>query len=176
MAKKPTKSAAVAAPKKPSLDIKDEMYHTGRKAYNWLSEQSDDLQKSFSPLVAMKWYSVDNAEPEHYLWMVNEFLNKDFWEISSKHPDLCWRIMCAIGQGRRDGDRTHGWINMANKRTKISKVDAVFLKLHPQLNNDELSLLKSKYDKDSFKQLLLDMGLLDTEIKPLVDEFKKTNG
>lgn len=173
MAKKPV---AAKAPKKPSLDIKDEMYHAGKKDFDWLSNQPEELQKTFSPLIAMKWFSVDYSEPEHYIFMVNEFLNKDFWELSSKHPDLCWRIMCAIGKGRKDGDRTHGWIPLANKRNAVGKVDAIFLRLHPQLNDEELKLLKSKYDADSFKQLLRDMALDDKEIKSLSDEFKKTNG
>jgi hypothetical protein len=173
MAKKP---AVAKAPKKPSLDIKDEMYHTGKKDFDWLSRQPEEMQKTFSPLIAMKWFSVDYNEPEHYIWMVNEYLNKDFWELSTRHPDLCWRIMCAIGQGRKDGDRSHGWINLANKRNTVSKVDSVFLKMHPQINNEELTLLKSKYTVDSFKELLRDMALDDKEIKTLVDEFKKTHG
>jgi len=170
------KSVAEKAPKKPSLDIKDEMYHAEKKNFNWLSQQSEDLQKSFSPLIAMKWFSVDSESPEHFIFMVNEFLNKDFWELSTRHPDLCWRIMCAIGNGKRNGDRTHGWLNLANKRKAVSKVDAVFLKLHPQLNDEELALMKSKYDAVSFKQLLRDLAMDDKEAKTLVDEFKKTNG
>lgn len=166
-----------AAPKKPSLDIKDEMYHSGKKNFEWLSSQTEEMQKTFSPLIAMKWYSVDNVEPDHYLYMVNEFLNvADFWSMSKNHPDLCWRLMCAIGNGRRDGDRTHGWLPLANKKKTVSKVDAIFLKLHPQINDEELKLLKSKYDLVSFKQLLRDMALDDKEAKVLADEFKKTNG
>lgn len=174
MAKKP---AAAKAPKKPSLDIKDEMYHAGKKNFEWLSNQPEELRKTFSPLIAMKWFSVDYSEPDHYIFMVNEFLNiADFWEISGKHPDLCWRIMCAIGKGRNDGDRTHGWIPLANRKKSVSKVDAIFLKLHPQLNEEEIAILKGKYDVESFKQLLRDMAMDDKEIKALVDEFKKQNG
>ena len=173
MAKKP---AVAKAPKKPSLDIKDEMYHAERKNFDWLSQQSEELQKSFSPLVAMKWFSVDYENPEHFIFMVNEFLNKDFWDLSGKHPDLCWRIMCAIGNGKKNGDRTHGWINLANKRKTVSKIDAVFLKLHPQLNDEELKLMRSKYDLDSFKQLLRDLAMDEAEAKKLAEEFKKTNG
>jgi len=170
MAKKPTT-------KKPTLDIKDEMFHAERKNFNWLDEQPEELRKTFSPLVAMKWFSVEFKEPDHYIFMVNELLNiSDFWEMSGKHPDLVWRIMCAIGKGRRDGDRSHGWIPLANRRKTVSKVDGVFLKLYPQLNDEELILLRSKYDRESFKQLLKDMGMADNDIKPLVEEFKKTNG
>lgn len=169
------KSAVEKAPKKPSLDIKDEMYHTEKKDFNWLEKQPLEMSKTFSPLIAMKWFSVNNVEPEHYIWMVNEFLNKDFWDYS-RHPDLCWRILCAIGKGRRDGDRTHGWVNLANKRKTVSKVNAVFLKLYPQLSDEELTILRAKYDVDSFKQLLRDLAMDDKETKDLVTEFKKNNG
>lgn len=174
MAKKP---AAVRAAKKPGLDIKDEMYWADKKRFDWLSEQTEEMQKTFSPLVAMKWFSVSYRDPDHYIFMVNEFLNvADFWDLSKKHPDLVWRIMCAIGKKENASDRNHGWIPLASRRKAIGKVDAIFLKLHPQLNDDELNLLKSKYDAESFKQLLRDMAMDDKEIKALVDEFKKQNG
>ena len=174
-AKKATTKKEPAA-KKPSLDIKDEMFYADKKRFNWLDEQSPDLAKTFSPLVAMKWMSVVfsyNADEvgEHIL-NVNDFVNQGFWELS-KHPDLQWRLMCATGCGTQ---QRHGWVPLASSRKKVSKVDQALLELHPHLNDEELAIMRDKFTVESFKQLLLDMAKNDADIKALVDEFKKTNG
>lgn len=173
MAAKKATTKKAPAEKKPSLDIKDEMYWADKKRFSWLEEQTPELAKTFSPLIAMKWLSVaDGSLADYYILMTNEVVNLGFWELA-KHPDLQWKLMCAAGAGSQ---QRHGWVPLGSKRKTVSKVDAVLLELHPQLNDEELALLRSKYDKDSFKQLLLDMSKSDAEIKPLVEEFKKTNG
>ena len=169
MAKKPTKEKAA---KKPSLDIKDEMYHADNRNLGWLESQPEELAKTFSPLIAMKWFTgVDGPYAEHYIQTTNSLLNVGFWDLS-KHPELQWKLMAIIGTGTQ----RHNWIPMASRRKTISKLNQELLKLYPHLNDTELSLLKSKYTLEDMKQLLLDMALSDAEIKPLIEEFKKTNG
>lgn len=186
-AKKTPAAKKPAAEKKPGLDIKDEMLYSDYKVFDWLDQQTPEMAKTFSPLVAMKWQSVlqspnsydgpgyvspSSDDAINYIINVNEVVNQGFWELS-KFPDLQWRLMCAVGYSQQF---KHGWIPLASSRKKVSKVDAVLLELHPQLNDEELALMRSKFTKESFKQLLLDMGKPDPEIKPLVEEFKKTNG
>ncbi len=183
--KKTTKKPA--GEKKPSLDIKDEMLYADYKVFDWLEQQPEELAKTFSPLVAMKWQSViqnpNSYDPPGYvsvtsdaaaenILMVNSFVNVGFWEIS-KHPELLWRLMCAAGSGQ---PYKHGWIAMAGRKKSVSKLDQVFLQIHPQLSDEELKIFKSKFTVDTLKDLLKGMALSDVEIKPLVEEFKKTNG
>ena len=171
--KKPAAKKETA--KKPSLDIKDEMYWADKKNFNWLDQMDPDLAKTFSPLIAMKWFSVVEGDTDtmgYHIFTANEYLNLNHWDMS-KTPDLLWRLMCGQGLG---SPQRHGWIKLATAKKLISKVDQIFIKMYPHLNTEEVVLLRSKYDKDSFKELLRDMGLPDTEIKPLVDDFKKTNG
>jgi hypothetical protein len=172
MAKKPTTKKEPAA-KKPSLDIKDEMYWADRKKFSWLEEQDPELAKTFSPLIAMKWMSVvEGPLADYYILMTNEMLNLGFWDLS-KHPELCWKLMCAAGSGTV---QRHGWVPLGSRRKTVSKVDSFFLELYPHLNDEELTTLRGKFTVDSFKQLLKDTGRPDQEIKPLVDEFKKNHG
>jgi hypothetical protein len=176
-----------AAEKKPGLDIKDEMLYSDYRVFEWLDGQTPEMAKSFSPLVAMKWQSVvqnptgyddpmyQSVTKEiagNYILSVNEIVNLDFWDLS-RHPELQWRLMCAAGTGI---PYKHGWVKMASSRKKIGKLDAVLLGIHPHLNDEELAILKGKYTVETMRQLLKDMALTDPEIKPLVEEFKKTNG
>jgi hypothetical protein len=162
--------------KKPGLDIKDEMLYSDYKVFDWLSSQTPEMAKSFAPLVAMKWQTVlqsgTSDDQVQMLMNCNDFVNVGFWDLSG-HPDLQWRLMCSAGMGK---EFRHGWIPMATSKRKVGKLNAVLLELYPQLNDEELTLLLSKFTRETFKQLLLDMGKPDQEIKPLVDEFKKTHG
>lgn len=176
MAAKKATTKKAPAEKKPSLDIKDEMLYADYKVFDWLDQQTPELAKTFSPLVAMKWMSVvqsyNSDEVGEAILNVNDFLNQGFWELS-KHPDLQWRLMCATGSGTQ---QRHGWIPLASSRKKVNKVDQVLLEIHPHLNDEELAIMRAKFTVESFKQLLLDMAKTDDDIKTLVSEFKKTNG
>lgn len=159
--------------KKPSLDIKDEMYWADRKKFSWLEEQSEDLIKTFSPLVAMKWLSVTNHLPDYHILMTNAILNVGFWDLS-KHPELQWKLMCAVGSGQV---QKHGWIPFAKSRRKpTGKLNALLLERNPQINDEELSLLRSKFTLETLAEFLRDLAMTDKEIKEILDEFKKTNG
>jgi hypothetical protein len=161
--------------KKPGLDIKDEMYWTDKKKFDWLSNQTDEMAKTFSPLIAMKWQSVVpdySKDYEHYLTMVNEAVNMGFWDLS-RHPDLQWRLMCSVGSGNVE---RHGWIPLAKSRKKLGKVDTLLLKWYPHLNDEELTTLKSKFTPETFKRFMLDLAMSDQDIKPILDEFKARHG
>lgn len=176
MAAKKAPTAKKETAKKPSLDIKDEMYFADMKQFNWLDGQDPELQKTFSPLIAMKWFSVVQGDTDtmgYHIFTANEYLNIGLFDWPKEHHDVLWRLMCAQGLG---APQRHGWIPLASKKKTANKVDQVFIKLYPHLNSEEITLLRGKYDTESFKQLLRDMGMPDADIKPLVDEFKKING
>ena len=172
MAKAPRKPKAKStAPKKPSLDIFDEMRAADKQDLTWLDRQPEELAKTFAAVVAMRWFSTvgDNTgfAPYHLL-MTNEMVNVGFWELS-KHPELQWRLMAACGLG---SVQRHQWI-AGSKRKNTNKLDAFLLGLYPHINDDEIAILKSRFTRDTLKQLLKDTGMPDAEMKPLLDDLKK---
>lgn len=157
--------------KKPSLDIFDEMAALDRKKINWLESQDPDLAKTFSPLVAMRWFSAvgdHSGLADYHILMANELVNIGFWDLS-KHPELQWKLMAAAGSGQT---QRHNWIP-GSKKKNTNKLDNVILGLYPSLNDTELALFKAKLTKDSLKDMLKDMGMPDADIKPIMDDFKK---
>jgi hypothetical protein len=168
MAKAPKKTAAE---KKPSLDIFDEMRAADLKNFDWLDNQPDELRKTFSPLIAMRWFSAvgdRSGLADYHVMMTNELVNIGFWDLS-KFPDLQWRLLAAAGCG---GVQRHNWI-AGSKKKNSNKLDKFLLGIYPHLNDDELTILKSKHTADTIKQLCKDTGMPDADIKPLVDDFKK---
>jgi hypothetical protein len=159
---------------KPKLDIWDELANADRGNKDFWKNLSPDLQKQFSPLVAMRWFSIaqDNSQYKEYLLrMTNEMLNVDFWSIR-EHPELQWKIMslCGVGKVVR-----RQWINMP-KRRKISKVDEFMLQWFPSANELELKILTKNLSREEFEQFVKSTGCSDQELKEVINNFDAERG
>jgi hypothetical protein len=147
-----------------ALDIGDRNY------YNSLS---DEDKKLYAPIVLMRFMSSlsdQSSQKEYAVIAVNELVNINFWSLS-KFPDLQHLLLCLTGTGKRKQYRP--WIPKKGSKSSFEEIDNFLLELHPEMNKDELSILKSQFDSQSFKQLLLDSGISDSRVKTLNDEFKK---
>lgn len=146
-----------------------------RGDYEFYDRCSEEERKEISPLILMRWLSlVQNSElGGDYICAVNQTTNVDFWTLS-KHPELQWKLMCVAGSICGGRAQRHTWVAGVKKIT-TNKVDSVILSLYPGLNDQELALVRRKFTKDSLKQLLKDMGMPDADIKPILEEFKKTD-
>lgn len=158
-------------PKQHKLDLFRQVLpalHRGDKEfYNNLSEEE---RKGLSPFVLMRWLSLvkSNVDAPYYIFMVNELVNQNFWELS-KHPELQWKLLTACVLG---GSPKHQWIPL-NRKPQTTKVEDVFLEMNPTLNRMELDMVLERTSADEFKDLLKGMGWPDDEIKPVLAAFKK---
>lgn len=171
MAKKP--AAKEAKPFDPVLNIKNEMTNADRRNFRFYQDLNEDQKKKMGGLYPiMRWMSIlqrnDPGFSEFYITTVNDIANVGFWDLSN-HIDLQWKLIAACGVGT---PMSHGWI-AAPRRTSTNKLDKLILEVSPSLNNQELYLVKSKLTKDSLGRLCRDLGWLDSEIKPYLDELKK---
>jgi hypothetical protein len=158
----------------PKLDIFDEMRNADLKNLRFLEEQTPELQKTFSPLVAMRWFSAvpDNSPMRDYsLILTNEILNLNFWSLKD-HPELQWKLMAACGSGKV---LRHQWIPMS-KRKQISKVQQFMLQWYPSANNDELNLLTQSMTRDDFENFVKSTGATDSELEDILAAHDKETG
>lgn len=140
-----------------------------RDFYNKLTSEE---KKAYTPLILMRYMSSlgdQSRNKEYAIIATNDLVNIGFWQLS-KYPDLQHLLLCAASLGSK---QYHQWIPVKNNRTKESEIDEFFVELYPDINKDELNILKSFYNKESFYQLLVDAGKSDTEIKTLMEEWKK---
>jgi hypothetical protein len=163
----------MAPPKKKyGLDLQrvlGELDAGNRKFYANLSPEE---KKAYVPLVIMRWMSClgDQSPNKQYaIVMVNDLVNIGFWQLN-KHPELQHLQLCLTGLGKK---QYRQWISAKGKKSKSSSIDEFFLEMHPGANNDELAILRSSYDNDSFKQLLYAAGKSDKDVKSLMDDWKK---
>jgi hypothetical protein len=156
------------------LDIFDEMAQADLGNKDFYAELEPELQKQFSPLVAMRWFSTvaDNSQFKDYtLILTNEILNVDFWSLKD-HPELQWKLMSTCGVGKK---LRHQWIPMP-KRRKISKVAEFMLQWFPSANDQELHILTENLTREDFEQFVKSTGCTEEELKEVVDSFDIDRG
>lgn len=164
------------APKKHKLDlfgtVLPSLDRGDKKFYNSLS---DDEKKDFAPLVLMRYMSFvadHSPKKEWAILAVNDLVNIGFWQLSKNHKELQHLLICVGSTGSK---QYHQWVPAKSRKSENSAVDEFFRELYPSANNTELSILKTSYDNASFKQLLIDAGKSDQEIKTLLESWKKNS-
>lgn len=161
--------------KKPKLDIFLAMKNADLKNMGFLEEQSQALQDSFSPLIAMRWFSSisdSNAGMRDYhLILTNEVVNMNFW-VLREHKELQWKLMAACGTGKV---QRHQWINMSKRKT-ISKVNQYMLKWYPWANEDELKIITNDMNRDDFENFVKSTGAPNDELKDALAIYDQETG
>lgn len=152
------------AKKEPAIPLKEVMAAIDKKDRGWYNRLPAEKKKAFGIWMMMRYASsVQGRNAEHYLLMVNEFVNQNFSDIS-KHPELQWLLMSICGSGKIE---FHPYIKPPNSRKKKDKVSEFLLELYPHLKADELDLLLSINSKDELKTLAQSHGYDDKSIKDL---------
>lgn len=161
--------------KKPKLDIFVEMRNADLKNLSFLAQQTPELRATFSPLVAMRWFSTipDSAASmrDYHLILTNEVVNLNFW-VLREHPELQWKLMAACGTGKV---HKHQWIPMSKRKT-ISKVHQYLLNWYPWANEDELNIITNDMNRDDFENFVKSTGATDDELKDAIAIYDKENG
>jgi hypothetical protein len=107
--------------------------------------------------------SVQGKNAAQYIFMVNELVNKNFSDVS-KHPELQWLLMSAVGSGKVE---YHPYVKPPNSRKKKDKITEFLSDLYPHLKNDEIALLIDLNSKQQLMQLAEAHGYDDKSIKDI---------
>lgn len=160
------------AEKQYKLDLKRVLAALDTGDKNFYSNLTDEEKKGYTPLILMRYMSFlsDQSRFKEYAVIANnDIVNMGFWQLS-KYPELQHLLLCAASTG---SNQYHQWVKANNKRVNNSAVDSFFIEIHPGVNQEELEMIKSQYDKTSFNRLLIEAGKSEVEIKSLMDDWKK---
>lgn len=127
----------------------------------------DDERKKFSNYLMLRWGSVVNGIPDlqnYYLQATNERLNKYFFEIN-KHPKLQWLLATTVSPNM--GNQRHEWIPFSGKKPQNKRVKLIY-ELYPTIKLDEAELMAKTMSDIDFKNLLLNNGYTDKQIKEVL--------
>ena len=162
----------------PKLDIFRVLEQIDRRNYDFYDKLDEEEKKGFFPPVIMRWLSAvqdQGGKHAYYLHMVNEFVNKDLWNILTlskdhNHHELVYRSMAMCGTGKKE---RHEWIKV--DRTK-SKIDKFLGECFQGCNAQEFRIIKNQLDKDGFKDLVQKYALPIKDEKALIAAWKKEQG
>lgn len=100
---------------------------------------------------------------EHFVLSVNEYYNKH-WPDLQKHPKLLWRLLC---QCSYDGESTyfHEWIPLKRTKNSDDKRVIYLAEFYPHYKDDDLATLAALMTDKELRQLGIDHGLEEDEIK-----------
>ena len=148
------------------LSIANETAQLNKKNRLFFNELTDEERKKFSTFLMMK-YSANVDGPadlqEWYLRASNERVNQNFFDLGH-HPKLQWLLCTTVSPGM--GQQRHFWLPSKKKNAKINtKVTKFLTKLYPTLKEDEIELLSLINSESDIKNLAVDMGMSDQDIK-----------
>jgi len=146
------------------LDIGYEMAQLDLRNRQFYDELNDEERKKFSTYLMLRWGSVVNGIPElqqYYLQAMNERVNKRFFDIN-RHPKLQWLLLTTVSPNM--GKHRHEWMAYSSKTVKNKRAQKM-LELYPHIKSDEAELLAAKITDEQYKNMLVERGYSDKEIK-----------
>jgi len=150
--------------REPAIPLKEIMAALDKKDRGFYSRLTDEQKKAFVPWMMMRYASsAQGRNAAHYLFMVNELVNKNFSDVS-KHPELQWLLMTAAGSGKVE---FHPYIKPPNSRKKKDKISEFILDEYPHLRDDEIEMLLSINTKEDLVKLAQAHGYDDKSIKDI---------
>ncbi len=150
--------------RKVQIPLKEVMSNLDKRNKNWYNSLTAEQKKAFSTWMMMRYASsVQGKNAAHYLFMINELVNKNFEDIY-KHPELQWLLLSASGIGKIE---FHPYIKPPNTRKKKDKVSEFLYELFPLLKSDEIDLMLSINTKEQLKELAIEHGYDDKTIKDI---------
>jgi hypothetical protein len=153
-----------ATKKQPAIPLKDIMAALDKKDRGFYSRLTDEQKKAFSAWMMMRYASsVQGRSAAHYLFMVNEMVNKNFSDVS-KHPELQWLLMTAAGSGKIE---IHPYIKPPNSKKKKDKVRDFVSNIYPLYKSSEIDMLLELNTKEDLIKLAEAHGYDDKSIKDI---------
>lgn len=141
---------ATTTKKSYSLNIIDFLKSLDSRDYKRYENLSEEDKKSISPLIIMRWMSScwDGNLTRYYAYIVNEYVNKHFWDLTS-HKDLQMKLLACCGMGKPVG---HNWIKANAVKANNKMLDLI--KRFYCCNNEEAQIYYDKLTEDEKIEVL----------------------
>ena len=136
-----------------------------RKDRAYYDKFTDEQRKQFSTYLMLKYGANVSGSADmqaYYLMATNERVNKNFFDLGSKHTKLQWLTCTTVSP--QMGNQFHYWLK-AKKKEGDNKSQKFLAKLYPNMKSDEINLLARINDKRDIADLARSLGYDDKSIK-----------
>ncbi|SOK58554.1 hypothetical protein [Yersinia phage fHe-Yen9-04] len=179
-------------------ELKDEFNNSGsgtcisvakyeHAKYDWrIKFAVKDIESAKSIIEYMKEFGItgheiisliDSTTIKNHLIILNEMVNQNFWEMKN-HPELVYQLMCSVSEMIGPQKRAHNWISHCKGLKNVDKMIFDIIKLTQpetiavQMNEAEYKILLNSYTKETFEDLIKELGTGESEMKTLLKHFK----
>ena len=135
------------------LPIKDILAAIDMNAKSVWKELSDDERKQVSFWLLNRYVSAvqgSREDMELAVFKTNEYYNKNWNVLGTRHPKLQWQLLCQAGNTGKI--EYHQWIGL-KKKAGDTKAISLLEKLYPNMKSDEVELLARLSTKKELKEL-----------------------
>lgn len=151
------------------LTIKDETAAIDLGARDLWDNFTDEQKKQISLYLLIRYASSiktsDSDAQSLAVFKTNEYYNKHYFNLT-KHPKLLWYLLCMCGNDEKK-IYFHEWIGFKKKESDSKLLKFLELKF-PDKKRDELEIMSKIMDKKDIKELAINLGMSDDEIKKLI--------
>ena len=147
------------------LPVKDILAAIDMNAKSVWDELSDEERKQVSFWLLNRYASsvVGNRDKQELaVFKTNEYYNKNFNVLGTRHPKLQWQLLCAsCATGKIE---FHKWIGFKKKTIDNSKGEKLLQDIYPNMKIDEAELLARISTKKELKQLAEEHGIENVKL------------
>ena len=142
------------------LPLKDILAAIDMNGKNVWDELSAEERKQVSFWLLNRYISAvkgSREKQELAVFKTNEYYNKNFSVLGTKHPKLQWQLMCVAGNTGKI--EYHEWIGFKQKSQSNSKSVKLLQQIYPNMKTDEVELLARISTKKELLALADEHGL-----------------
>lgn len=141
------------------LQLKDLLAAFDLNAKSAWNELTDDEKKQVGFWILTRYMSSISGKRESQelaVFKTNEYYNKNWNVLGTKHPQLQWQLLCLSGNSGKI--ERHEWLGLKSKSGK-NKATNLLEKIYPAMKLDEVEVLARILTKDELKELAEQHGI-----------------
>lgn len=156
----------MALQKLPIKDILAAVDMGAKSVWNELSE-SEKKQVSFWLLNRYASSVKGNRDAQELaVFKTNEYYNKNWNELGTRHPKLQWQLLCQAGNTGKI--EYHPWIGLKGKNNSNNKVVKFLKQVYPNAKDIDIETLSKVITIKEVKALAEELGYDKKQIKEML--------
>jgi hypothetical protein len=96
------------------------------------------------------------------VFKVNEYYNKNWAVLGSKHPKLQWQLLCVAGNTGKT--EMHSWIGFKKRDNTNNNAIKLLEQIYPHLKTDEVDALARISTKKELRELAEEHGIENAKL------------
>jgi hypothetical protein len=138
------------------LSITQVLNAVNRRDRHFYNNLSTEKQKQFNAFIMMRYISNPSVSPEIEQWFItktHEYVNRHFWQLNRKHPELIWNLYASVGVGAACKYQYLNSVNVVSKNKTVN----LLAEYYPNMKLDDIQTLAAIMTQQDIDNLIHQM-------------------